>query len=200
MMVTRSSPGAAAPAGLAPGELEIVLAFVNTLDIEAGTDELDRPAGLADWLRARDLPGGDQAATEADLRAAVAMREALRIVLSAHVPHSGTTMDQAAGGLGEIAARLPTKLAITGDGQVSVIPAGSGAPAGLAGLLLIAARAATAGTWARLKVCRADDCQWAFYDRSPTKTGCWCSMAVCGSRAKSRSYRGRGYRSRAASG
>ncbi|HEX9030508.1 MAG TPA: CGNR zinc finger domain-containing protein [Streptosporangiaceae bacterium] len=37
----------------------------------------------------------------------------------------------------------------------------------------------------------ADDCHWAFYDRSPTSSGCWCSMAVCGSRAKSRAYRRR---------
>ncbi|HEX9031302.1 MAG TPA: CGNR zinc finger domain-containing protein [Streptosporangiaceae bacterium] len=34
-------------------------------------------------------------------------------------------------------------------------------------------------------------CHWAFYDRSPTSSGCWCSMAVCGSRAKSRAYRRR---------
>ena len=46
--------------------------------------------------------------------------------------------------------------------------------ADLARLLLIAAAAATTGTWNRLKVCSAEDCQWAFYDRSPTRTGCWC--------------------------
>ena len=58
-------------------------------------------------------------------------------------------------------------------------------------ILLIAGEAATTGTWDRLKVCSAADCQWAFYDRSPTRTGCWCSMRVCGSRAKSRAYRRR---------
>ncbi|MGA8461029.1 MAG: CGNR zinc finger domain-containing protein, partial [Streptosporangiaceae bacterium] len=61
----------------------------------------------------------------------------------------------------------------------------------LARILLIAGEAATTGTWSRLKVCSAADCQWAFYDRSPTRTGCWCSMRVCGSRAKSRAYRRR---------
>jgi predicted RNA-binding Zn ribbon-like protein len=56
------------------------------------------------------------------------------------------------------------------------------------------AEAATARTWPRLKVCSADDCQWAFYDRSPTRSGCWCSMQICGSRAKSRAYRNRASR------
>jgi predicted RNA-binding Zn ribbon-like protein len=62
---------------------------------------------------------------------------------------------------------------------------------GLARLLLIAAAAAGNGTWTRLKACAADDCQWAFYDRSPTRNGRWCTMSICGSRAKSRAYRRR---------
>jgi predicted RNA-binding Zn ribbon-like protein len=57
--------------------------------------------------------------------------------------------------------------------------------------LLIAAEAATLGTWTRLKACSADDCQWAFYDRSPARTGCWCRMQICGARSKSRAYRRR---------
>jgi predicted RNA-binding Zn ribbon-like protein len=76
-------------------------------------------------------------------------------------------------------------------GQIVVVPAGAGSRAALTRLLMIGAEAATAGTWARLKVCSADDCQWAFYDRSPTHSGCWCSMQICGSRAKSRAYRSR---------
>jgi predicted RNA-binding Zn ribbon-like protein len=45
------------------------------------------------------------------------------------------------------------------------------------------------GTWARLKACRADDCHWAFYDRSRNRSGTWCDMADCGNRAKVRAYR-----------
>jgi predicted RNA-binding Zn ribbon-like protein len=74
---------------------------------------------------------------------------------------------------------------------VAVVPAGSGASAALARILLIVAEAGSNGTWSRLKACSAADCQWAFYDRSPTRTGCWCSMRVCGSRSKSRAYRDR---------
>src|SRR5258707_3118171 len=41
--------------GPAPGRLEQVRAFVNTLDVEAGNDQLSSPAPLAAWLTARGL-------------------------------------------------------------------------------------------------------------------------------------------------
>ena len=47
------------------------------------------------------------------------------------------------------------------------------------------------GTWTRLKVCHDDECRWAFYDRSKNGCSVWCSMRVCGSRAKARAYRER---------
>ncbi len=44
----------------APGELRLVQAFVNSADLEAGTDELSSLGGLADWLErhpaARGVP------------------------------------------------------------------------------------------------------------------------------------------------
>ena len=204
--------------GAAPGELEIVQRFVNTLDIEAGTDELDSPAALTAWLERHGLfagrgrsaspgPAAEQApraaahvaVTATDLRRAVALREALRAVLRSHVSAAagGVTPGAVAGGGGAgrelpvIAATLRTRLEVSDDGRVAVAPAGSGASAVLARILLIVAEAGNNGTWSRLKVCSAADCQWAFYDRSPTRTGCWCSMRVCGSRSKSRAYRGR---------
>jgi predicted RNA-binding Zn ribbon-like protein len=208
--------GARPRIGAAPGELEIVQRFVNTLDIEAGTDELDSPAALTAWLERHGLgasqgrrtspppaagqaPGdaADVAATAADLKRAVALREALRAVLRSHVPAmaDGAAPGAVTGGAGRelpgIAATLRTRLEVSDDGRVAVVPAGSGAVAALARILLIVAEAGGNGTWSRLKACSAADCQWAFYDRSPTRTGCWCSMRVCGSRSKSRAYRDR---------
>ena len=55
----------------------------------------------------------------------------------------------------------------------------------------IVQRAIVDGTWARLKACRWDTCQWAFYDTSKNRSGSWCSMAVCGNRAKAAAYRRR---------
>jgi predicted RNA-binding Zn ribbon-like protein len=51
------------------------------------------------------------------------------------------------------------------------------------------AEALVAGTWLRLKACEAPTCLWAYYDRSPAGRGRWCSMSVCGARAKMRRYR-----------
>ena len=92
----------------APGMLEIVRQFVNTLDIESGTDELDSPGALLGWLDKSGLgglgrdahPGGP--VTEADLALAVSLREALRGVLSWHVtagnePDGSASPDRAGG-------------------------------------------------------------------------------------------------------
>ena len=43
----------------------------------------------------------------------------------------------------------------------------------------------------RVKICPADDCLWAFYDESRNGSRQWCSMAVCGNRAKARAHRAR---------
>jgi predicted RNA-binding Zn ribbon-like protein len=186
--------------GQAPGDLATLQAFVNTLDIEQGTDALATPAGLRSWLREADLATdrGEQVGPD-DLALAIDLREALRRVLRSHVTHKAARGPAGAGPAGagpvatltEVAAGLQAGLHAEPDGRVVVVPADSGTRAALTRLLLIAAEAGTAGTWPRLKVCGADDCQWAFYDRSPTRSGCWCSMQICGSRAKSRAYRNR---------
>jgi predicted RNA-binding Zn ribbon-like protein len=198
----------------APGELELVRAFVNSRDIEEGTDELASTAGLEGWLARAGLAAADAAdgvalpaaadgvapgaapaarVTPADLEQAVALRESLRGILRSHQPAADGRgrLSESTADLRRAAAALPVRLEIGGDGTVASVPAGSGAAAAMARLLLIAAESAVLGTWARLKACGADDCQWAFYDRSPTQSGCWCSMQICGGRAKSRAYRQR---------
>jgi predicted RNA-binding Zn ribbon-like protein len=76
----------------------------------------------------------------------------------------------------------------------------AGTTAGLDGALGVVL-AATAGamldgSWSRLKICPGDHCGWAFYDHSRNQSGRWCSMNVCGGRAKARAHyrrrRGRG--------
>jgi predicted RNA-binding Zn ribbon-like protein len=190
-------PTAAGPAiGRAPGSLATLQAFVNTLDIEQSADELTSPQALGSWLSEAGLTAADDKPRMADLQQALELREALRGVLRSHALHApanpGHTAEPGhAADLSRIAASLPTRLEAGPDGEVRHAPAGSGPQAALTRILLIAAEAVTLGTWTRLKACSADDCQWAFYDRSPTRNGCWCSMQICGSRAKSRSYRRR---------
>jgi predicted RNA-binding Zn ribbon-like protein len=190
--------------GQAPGRLAAVQAFVNTLDLEQATDEISSPSALDAWLQAAHLTGpGGCMSGPGELALAVEQREALRGVLRSHVTHgpaaarmvaaepSPAAQGAPAARLAEISAALQARISAEADGSVRIVAGDSGARAALAELLLIAAEAHTLGTWSRLKVCSADDCQWAFYDRSPTRSGCWCSMQICGSRAKSRAYRSR---------
>ena len=58
-------------------------------------------------------------------------------------------------------------------------------------LLGVAYRSMAQGTWWRLKACPAEDCQWAFYDRSRNRSAVWCDMKVCGNRHKVRAFRER---------
>ncbi|MGB6455486.1 MAG: ABATE domain-containing protein, partial [Streptosporangiaceae bacterium] len=86
--------------GQAPGDLRTVQEFVNTLDIEQGSDDLATPAALDDWLRRVGLSEVSAAtrSSAADLTAALELREALRGVLGSHVRHEtgGPTASQAA--------------------------------------------------------------------------------------------------------
>jgi predicted RNA-binding Zn ribbon-like protein len=63
--------------------------------------------------------------------------------------------------------------------------------AGLGRIVALVAAAMADGTWPRLKVCLADDCQWAFYDLSRNRSAVWCDMRVCGNRHKVRAFRER---------
>ena len=172
-----------------PSEVETILEFVNTLDVESGADELATPEALTVWLESRDLLRGGGAATKRDLQRAVAMREALRALLRAH--HDATIDRNAITALNSAASDLPLGVAFDSRGNPSVVPGRPGISGGLGGILSAVAGAQAAGTWARLKVCSMDTCQWAFYDRSKNRSGRWCSMGVCGNRAKTKNYRER---------
>jgi predicted RNA-binding Zn ribbon-like protein len=172
----------------APGELERVRDFVNTLDVESGADALSSPEALRAWLHDSGLSPG-RSATRADLVAARRLREAIRSLL---LENNGLSVrKEAAVTLNRAAARTGVGLRFDPGGRVRLEPAARGVDAALGQLIAIAASAMAEGTWARLKACRADDCQWAFYDHARNHSRHWCSMAVCGNRTKARTYRRR---------
>jgi len=176
----------------APGALETVRSFVNTLDIDDGIDSLAGPAELAAWLAEQDLAGeGAQElrATAADLRRAIELREALRAHLLAH--HDQPLPDGAAQTLDAAARRARLTVRFTGSDTTTLEPEAGGVDGALGRLLAIVARAIEDGTWPRLKLCPADTCQWAFYDASRNRSAVWCDMRVCGNRAKVRGFRER---------
>ncbi len=176
----------------APGALETLRSFVNTLDVDEATDELSGPSELVGWLDEHALLGGDETTVRAsagDLRRAIALREALLAHLRAH---HGEELDAAAAGVLDAAARRARlTLRFTGGEATALQPAASGVDGALGRLLAIVKGAIDDGTWQRLKVCAADSCQWAFYDASRNRSATWCDMRVCGNRAKVRGFRER---------
>jgi predicted RNA-binding Zn ribbon-like protein len=80
---------------------------------------------------------------------------------------------------------------LANDGEVRLSAHGDSVRERLVELLLIIRDAQRDGTWARLKACANDECQWAFYDRSRNHGGAWCEMAACGNKLKNRAFRAR---------
>jgi predicted RNA-binding Zn ribbon-like protein len=173
----------------APGELELVREFVNTYDAETGEESLGSPEQLASWLRGHGLLEDRRQTRPADLDKAIDIREALRSLLLAN---NGVAAEPAAvERLRQASREAKLELAFRGDGTSPVEPNAPGV-AGALGRILTRVHAAMAdGSWERLKVCPADDCLWAFYDRSRNRSRRWCDMEVCGNRAKVRGYRER---------
>ncbi|GHB27277.1 CGNR zinc finger domain-containing protein [Streptomyces chryseus] len=155
----------------APGELALVEALVNTLDVEKGADSLDTEAGRTAF-----------GLTEAGVPGARELREALRAACLAHAGREVSTAS-----LDRLLAAAPLLVTVDGAGAAALRPADPGALASRVAAAIASAHAD--GTWPRLKACEAEDCQWAYYDRSPAGRSRWCTMAVCGSRAKMRKYR-----------
>lgn len=158
--------------------LQGLLAFVNTLELETGAEE------LPSWLEQHGVRP-----TRAAVARAGEVREALRGLLLAH---NGLDADVegASAVLDEAARRARVALRVRG-GEVALEPGARGVDRRLGEVLAAVAAAAADGTWARVKACRAPDCRWAFFDQARNRSRTWCSMAVCGNRAKARRYRAR---------
>ena len=172
----------------APGRLELLRTFLNTVDLESGEDDFSSAQHLAEWLAERGLLPSSATLRESDRLAAIAFRETVREVLEANAGHGTATA--AIARLDAIAAGVPLRVQIGTSPRLEPEPA-AGIDAAIGRLLAIIYESVTQATWQRLKVCRNDTCRWAFYDSSRNRSGAWCSMAVCGNRMKGRAFRRR---------
>jgi predicted RNA-binding Zn ribbon-like protein len=177
-----------------PPHAALLRDFVNTYDIDESAEALVDPPALVRWLAAHHLVDQFESAVSVeaeatDLSLAHNLREALRAEFLAHhdLPddhHSAAPVLQAT------TAELMLRVDFT-DGRPRLEPVEGGVRGALARLAAAAVTAQWDGSWERLKVCPADDCQWAFYDTSKNRSRTWCSMRVCGNRTKTRTYRRR---------
>ncbi len=172
-------PGGREPA---PEPLRLVQGFVNTVDREHGPDLLADAAGLEEWLGRHGLAAPVR---ESDEDAARSVREALRSLLWAN---NGEPYDAAAAGVLAGAARRARLEPTFAPGEAALVPQASGVDGAIGRILAVAFAAMLDGGWRRLKACPGHRCGWAFYDRSTNASATWCSMQVCGGRAKAGAY------------
>ena len=185
-------PGGRPPA---PGALALVQSFINShydLEVSHGADLLATPPALGKWLADHNLIETGAPLQQRDVERTVAVREGLRALASrdrdCHGHGHGHGHDKALTDLNVAAVDAPVELRLGTDGPYFMLSSEGGVGAALGLVLALSAQAMIDGTWARLKVCPGDDCGWAFYDQSRNQTGRWCSMSVCGGRAKARAH------------
>jgi predicted RNA-binding Zn ribbon-like protein len=171
----------------APGDLERVRDFVNTLDVLPGTDTIGDPGSLASWLAEHRLVPARPTLTEEDLGRAKALREALRTLLLANagVPLASESAEAFDDAVGSVRFRARVDEA----GWLELLPTDAGGlELAIGGLASIVFTAQQGGTWPRLKVCA--ECHWALYDRTKNHSAAWCG-SQCGARVRARRHRRR---------
>jgi predicted RNA-binding Zn ribbon-like protein len=172
----------------APGDLELVRAFLSVHDHVAGARSSLPPSleTIAWWLHQRGLIDPDVSPDEADLRLAAGVLQALRARVGENLgserdPEAVRVLDDAARRAG-LSVRF---------GSEGLTPTTDGVRGAVGRILAIAFLAELDGSWGRFKVCSGEDCRSVFWDRSKNRSGRWCTMKDCGNRAKVRAYRAR---------
>jgi hypothetical protein len=151
---------------------DLIVRFLNTLDVEKATDAIDTLEGWVAWLSAEGLDGCFGPQDHSALEEARELRGDLRALAGGEQHPQGRQVD--------------IQVALTADGLVEL-----SAPTAAGFLAAAAAKVAIEARINRIKICPADDCRWAFYDTSRNRSRQWCSMEVCGNRAKARTHRQR---------
>ncbi len=174
----------------APGRLEVLRTFVNTRDIGADREDLTDADALREWLVGAGLADAGVQVRPSDVRRALALREAVRVILLSHNDDAPETADAIAA-LQAASVRARVQLEFDTDRGSCLVPLAAGVDGALGRLLVIVHEAMADGTWERLKACRDQGCEWAFYDGTRNRSRTWCDMQVCGNRAKARASRHR---------
>ena len=151
---------------------DLLVQFLNTLDVDEGTDVLASREAWSAWLAENELGDCFDVQEEPDLEQARQLRSDLR------ARASGAPCAQV--------REVGIQVALTSDGQVEL-----SSQTAVGFIAAAAAKVAIEQRLDRVKICPADDCQWAFYDTSRNRSRHWCSMEVCGNRAKARAHRER---------
>lgn len=173
------------PSAAAPGGLERIRRFANSLDLYRGRDDLAW-VGTARQLMRNLSDAGSGVRVDVsvlpDIRLA---RAGVRWSIGCSRLWSLDVGDPQEGA----PSWTPSpRLALDTDG---LQPTGRDADALLSAMALDLLVAQRTRVLARLKPCANPACQWVFWDASRPGSGRWCSMRLCGGQIKSRRFRAR---------
>ena len=176
------------PTPPAPGDLELVRSFLSIHDHVFGTKDSLAPSleTIEWWLGSHELIAPDERPTDAELRWASQVLEALRTRVRENM---GDPRDPDAIGTLDAAARDAGLSVRFGDDGLQ--PTATGVRGAVGRILATAFVSELEGTWSRFKMCSSPVCRSVFWDRSKNRSGRWCTMKDCGNRAKVRAYRAR---------
>ncbi len=180
----------------AEGDIGLVQAFVNTVDLQDGPELLSDPNRLQAWLVEHRLLEAGRPVDESDLKHAIAVREAMRGVIAGNSGLPVYPIDVAT--LNEAASASGLRMRFGVGGKARLEPDAPGAVGAIGRLVATLYTAMQDEDFGRLKLCGRDACRWAFYDRSKNRSSRWCTMASCGNREKARRFRKKGRASSAA--
>jgi len=175
---------------VAPDGLALVQELLNTRAIEPyGEDLLAGGTGArwvsqisGAWAGEQGLSVPESAPSEADLARLAGLRAALASMLTAR-PGAGAGTGAKAGPppAPVIAPRRAAAELVAGrDGRVRIVPAGSPGEWLESAVWAQVLLAQADGTWPRLKLCRREACESAFYDLSRNNSGVWHDVRTCG--------------------
>ena len=175
----------------APEPLSLVQDLLNTRNLMRGYDLLGDADSAKRWLVDSSYGLPEQTIAPEDLEHLRALRERLRDVLLTHNLGASTRTEEAASELNDLVGTAALGVAFDSSGKPLLGSSSTGTKGLVEDLLAAAIQASQTGVWRRLKACANEECRWVFYDASKNRSGSWCVMEICGSRAKMRSYRSR---------
>ncbi|MHC0430822.1 CGNR zinc finger domain-containing protein [Streptomyces sp. O3] len=166
----------------------VALDFVGTVQSrrDAPLDLLTSSADLSEWTSASGLLDDPATATQADLAAAVRLREAVYRLMLASADRSPYPLEDCAA-VNRAAVPNPVRAELRPDGTVKH-------QGTVDAVLSTVARDAVqllAETPELVKECAAPHCTRLYVDRSHRGSRRWCDMTRCGNRAKAALYRSR---------
>ncbi|MBA2692963.1 MAG: CGNR zinc finger domain-containing protein [Rubrobacter sp.] len=175
----------------APGDLRLVQEFVNTKNLMRGYDLLESPESAGRWLAESGFEVSEETLSQEKLGLLRDLRENMREILLSHNRGASADVGRSVFELNRIVGSVALGVHFDPSGEPSLESSSTGVESLTEDLLAAAIRARHTGVWQRLKACANEECCWVFYDGSKNRSGSWCVMGICGSRAKMRAYRQR---------